>query len=566
MERIQKDYLKRDEVITVQNPEGFNHLDDSEAKHCVSADQNTTLYPFRNGNEFLSIRELPDEGPKRLHITTNIPFGKISVSRATSRSSICAKDETSSQMSELTMSVVDAYYKASTEEVDHAENMLQFLSHQLYIEELQKERLQYSTVHHDDAVTVREGGDPSSYGSPGALDQISVLNMREAQDLQQRIRMFYARNSAYERAVKLSRLIEENEDQETDKTYHPLYFLIAILICTMSTLVPYFVYIGENKPDKFVGSLVRRACMGKEYSDALSYTVGCSTPLLVEMLTNSRILSYFGHRKAFKRRRGMFDIVAPTRFFCTLTVAMPAIIQLFMIANNIPVEAFATVALFWQFNCFAGIGTKFFVQYCPHIVTLNGYPRFGQYFMFCTFLLFNIGCIVQAQANLVVNFDEIYRIAIPFQCLGACMYMWMIFQLYLKCTRKEADGKTALDPNSTTVVSVIRINSGFCAMLVLDYAIQLKILSVESYYFDEIIVCWHIYAKTVIVVLMCLLPLSLAKRSIKRTKGALEQMLSISGSELVASDLPFAVEVPPNDDSSAAMVEPFSSSGSTICA
>ena len=531
-----------------------------------------------------------------MRTSTLIPFGLLAAADQHSRPQHTYAEETSSQMSELTMSV-DAYYRSTAEEMEETEEVMQLLADQLFLRhrhwpsrgaqggggggsgrrDTDDEQMSQLS---DGSRAMRASLDVS-----GELDAFSMMDNRASQQVQQRIRAFYARNSAYERALKLARVIDHDDDAAVhgvDNSNYPIYITFVLGTYSLLCYVAYLVFICTpgNEEANFAGSSLRDAAHSGTFSSSLTFALGCTAPMLTELLISAR--SWLSLRccrllgrdrsndrhgqsqsqsqsRRSRQHRYSDNFLKRTglaRISFSLSVAAPCIIMIAMLDRGFEADSFSITTIFWQYSMFGAIATAFSSKYQPNIISLRGVPRFGQMVGCAMSLLFSTGNLIQAIGTLwQEHFVICSRVAIPFQSLSAMLFTWFCFNLVTKVLRGEMrsplDG-TLISPMTMGVISMV---AGFSLMLAFDYGLLLATMSPNGIDTTPFAAAMHVYNKSIIVILLGILPITAANQSMRRTKGALERVLSLSTAEQTQDGVPLHVSVGPSDDASVGLGE-----------
>jgi len=480
------------------------------------------------------------------------------------------RDEMSSQISDLTMSVdVDMHYKNSAEELENTEVMIKLLANQLLTASKSHGGLGTRLLGHGSWENRSEMSDLScSHELNNEIDRnvdLFSLDNRATRNVQQRLRALFVRNSAYERAIKLAHEIDMDEDEDgIDQSQTPTSIAIFLSILSLVCYIPFAVRIARGgNGEQYVGTPIESALKRAAFSNALCFALGTTAPLFTELISNARSIC-FTHSKFQDANTSFLQRTGLTRIFISLTVALPCIAMLIMIDLGISVASLYASTFFWQYAAIGAVGSVFFSKFKPKLMSCRMGPKFGQLFYLITSVLFTTCNILQAVATCAEKENFLYynQIAIPFQVGSALMFAAILSRFGLEVyhdlhstNKASADGTHyGISPINQACASVVL---GFSLMLLLDYAVLLVPMSNNPADSDVFSACWHVYVKSIIIILLGNLPLNVAKQRIRKTKGALELVLSLSLNEESRErgrgeeyGVPLYVSVGPDEDNS----------------
>ena len=496
-----------------------------------------------------------------LRTSNFIPFGSFfSGSRKPFKP---REEETLSQLSELTTSVDSYFHRPSVEELIETEEVMRYLTEQLFPQSHLRCRsgAQFSN---DSASDTTEGlagrlrgSDPSEPSlksvDGGGFGAMSMLDARASQQLNQRLRSFYVRHRAYERALKLANVIdaEDDDDNAIDHSDRPMMLFVILTFFAFAAWTPYFVFLETGDRLMFDGTEVSEAVHSAPFSNSLCFALGCTAPMLTDLLAYTP--QWFRELKDKKNVETSFaHDMGFMRVCFAVSILIPCIVMLIMASTpDSPLAEFFQANVFWQYSMFGAIGASFFSKFLPLIMTFDGYfPAYvGQLWFFLMSTLFTIGNMVQCAA--VFQQDHwwsVVLIAIPFQVSASIFFggfvLRMAFLIYHGRLRSKIDGNLISPP----VMGCICMNVGFSIMLIMDYFVRIRSMSANSRDTTSFMACWHIYVKSVMIILQTILPITIANQNIRRTKGALEKALSLSTTD--QQQVPLDVNADPTDDPS----------------
>lgn len=350
----------------------------------------------------------------------------------------------------------------------------------------------------------------------------SALDPEFYDRVHQQIRNFHARNSAYERALRLTEVLRTEEmDQHCDNSIKPTLLYIAAASTTFICFIPMMILPRHELANRFKDTLTEESCLSTEFLIAVGFTLGSCAPLMIEISMHTAAnacrfirfnpvteFAFHSHLMGQSRTAYCLSVVKPTLILFSLYVS----------GSDDLIAPYFMCQLYWQPVMYMAISLHFISKYTPNVVSTP--------YLLLMFASFVIPSAIGAFLSLGYTIPSHNLLQGVFWILSAVMYCYYITREIARIVRSNA--RTAV------TISIVSIHVVLITMVALEWVATLMTAEIAIWSplnLTIVEVVFHLLIKTLIIILFYLLPANLASKRIDRTKGVLRDLLAITSGE-----------------------------------
>lgn len=355
----------------------------------------------------------------------------------------------------------------------------------------------------------------------------SQLNPETYIQTYQQIRRFYSRNSAYERAMKLSQVlqIDEKDSNNFDNSVYPTILFIVSVLLSFLCFLPLMVESREDLARFFRSSITEASCLSTSFLVAAGFVLGCCAPLVSDLSLQATTKACRMLRKEPIPESVLHSyLMGQSRTAYCLSVIKPTLIlfAFYCNGNHDQIAPYFMCQLYWEPVIYSAIGVHFISKYTPKVVSM-------------WYLLTMYSCLLGAcsVSSFVAIGYEVAAIPIIQGCcwtFAGAMYLYYLYREGLRL-RAEHGGTPKISELSAVTVSLLYIHIVIIAMIALEWITTLVCNDMTRWSplnisLNEAVT--HLLSKCLIAILFSLLPVNLASTKMAKTKGALHELLAVA--------------------------------------
>lgn len=363
-----------------------------------------------------------------------------------------------------------------------------------------------------------------------SAEMSSTLSIGTYERLLRKVREFHSRHNAYERALKLADAM--NMDEESDSSFDDSNF--PPILFAVNSILSFLCFQPLMTDDMSIAQYFRNsetswAVVSPDFFIAAGFTLGCCAPLAIDLFIQTSFRAINKLKSAPLPESALnTHLMGQTRLAFCLSVIKPNIIlfAIYWSGHYDQLAPYFICQLFWQPVIFTSIGISFIAKYTPNVV-----PKIYLVFMYLCLL---VGSVIKIYAS-IGYYNPMISVfqAILWVTTGA-MYLWYLYKESKRIIARFNGAPWTFALLSPVTISTIYIHSVFLIMMAMEWFVTLISKPANVWTSLEVsrteIIC-HVMNKCLIIILFILLPVNLASAKMKRTKGALQELLSLSADD-----------------------------------
>ena len=318
--------------------------------------------------------------------------------------------------------------------------------------------------------------------------------------------------------------IDSAEAESYDETWRPIIMALCTYFLSLVIFVPLWVFLDSTSDPSatFVDTAIYASMKSPLFSMSCSFAIGSSTPMLVELLIESKCPAPRHVSRLWYLRLGVIVVV----------VLPPITILLMLQANQNPFAVYITM-MFWQYSGFCAVGYSYMVKFAHDLICLPGIPgpaSHSFYWYLVTALLFTLSNAFQVAVNFARPTSQqatsFRKTHVVFLVVSSGMHLMTLMQL----AKRVYHGSW-----SPAWKTCMVLNASILLMFVSDLIVREYNLGPRESVYDVSYrnggvpdVCWHLFSRGAMGIVFGNLSLHLAKQNISASRLSMKCGLDLA--------------------------------------